>query len=78
MNTTLSIKSLRGKKLKSQQEIADIVGISRQTYNVYETNILKCDLDTVLKILDALNCTKTELKDFLFALEQDALSHLGL
>ena len=78
MNTTLSIKSLRGKKLKSQQEIADIVGISRQTYNVYETNILKCDLDTVLKILDALNCTKTELKDFLYALEQDALSHLGL
>ena len=78
MNTTLSIKSLRGKKLKSQQEIADILGVARQTYNVYEANILKCDLDTVLKILGALNCTKTELKDFLFALEQDALSHLGL
>ena len=40
-------------------------------------NILNCNLDTVLKILEALECNKTEIKDFFFALEQDILSYLG-
>jgi DNA-binding XRE family transcriptional regulator len=78
LNTALSIKSLRCKKLKSQQEIANKIGVARQTYNGYENNILKCDLETVLKILEALECNKTEIKDFFFALEQDILSYLGL
>ena len=30
MNSTMALKSLRGKKLKTQQEIADKMGISRQ------------------------------------------------
>lgn len=77
LNTSLSIKSLRGKKLKTQQEIADKIGVSRQTYNGYETNILKCDLETVFRILEALDCNKTEIKDFFFALEQDIMSYLN-
>lgn len=76
MNTSLSIKSIRCKKLKSQQEIADKIGVARQTYNGYENNIMNCDLDTVLRILEALECNKTELKDFFYALEQDILSYL--
>lgn len=77
LNTSLSIKSLRGKKLKTQQEIADKIGVSRQTYNGYETNILKCDLETVFRILEALDCNKAEIKDFFFALEQDIMSYLN-
>ena len=77
LNTSLSIKSLRGKKLKTQQEIADKIGVSRQTYNGYETNILKCDLETVFRILEALDCNKNEIKDFFFALEQDIMSYLN-
>lgn len=76
LNTSLSIKSIRGKKLMTQQEIADKIGVSRQTYNGYETNILKCDLDTVFKILEALECNKSEIKDFFYALEQDIMSYL--
>ena len=75
LNTSITIKSLRCKKFITQQEMADKLGIARQTYNGYETDILKCNLETVLKILDALECTKAELKEFLFALQQDALSH---
>ena len=78
MNTSISVKSLRSKKLKTQQEIADKIGVSRQTYNGYETNIMKCDIDVVLKILDALDCNKRELKEFLYALEQDSMSYLEL
>lgn len=78
LNTSLSIKSLRCKKLKSQQEIADKIGVCRQTYNAYENNILNCDLETVLRILEVLECNKTEIKDFFFALEQDILSYLKL
>lgn len=78
MNTGLTIKSIRVKKFKTQKEIADKIGVVRQTYNVYENNILNCDLDTVLKILEALECTKTEIKEFFFALEQDILSYLKL
>lgn len=78
MNTSLSIKSLRCKKLKTQQEVADKIGVIRQTYNGYENNILNCDLDVVLKILEALECTKSEVKEFLFAVEQDILSYLKL
>lgn len=77
MNTGLSIKTIRVKKFKSQREIADKIGVARQTYNTYENNILNCNLDTVLKILEALECNKTEIKDFFFALEQDILSYLG-
>ena len=78
MKTSISIKSLRCKKLKTQQEIADKLGVSRQTYNGYETNITKCDLDLVFKILEALECNKMELKEFLYALEQDSMSYLGI
>lgn len=78
MKTSISIKSLRCKKLKTQQEIADKMGVSRQTYNGYESNVMNCDLDLVLRILDALDCNKTEYKEFLYALEQDGLSYLGI
>ncbi len=77
MNTSLTIKSLRCKKLKTQQQVAEAINVGRQTYNAYENNILKCDINTVLTILEALNCNKREIKEFLYALEQDTMSYLN-
>lgn len=78
MNTTIAIKSLRGKKLKTQQEMADILNVTRQTYNNYELNILKCDLELVLRILDALKCTEAEFQEFLNAFKNDGMSYLKI
>ena len=49
MNSTKALKSLRGKKMKTQQEIADIIGVSRQIYNSYENDPSKCELDLIFK-----------------------------
>ena len=75
MNTTLIIKSLRGKRLLTQDNMADKLKISRQAYNNYENDLIHCDLDLVMKILNALSVDNQELKDFLNALEQDYMSY---
>lgn len=75
MNSTKALKSLRGKKMKTQQEIADKIGISRQMYNAYENDTTKCELDLIFKILDSLDATDIEVEEFLFGLKQDYLSY---
>ena len=75
MNTTFIIKSLRGKRLLTQDNMADKLKISRQAYNNYENDLIHCDLDLIMKILNALSVNNQELKDFLSALEQDYLSY---
>ena len=76
MNSTKALKSLRGKKMKTQQEIADIIGVSRQVYNSYENDPSKCELDLIFKILNSLEVTDQEFDDFLNGLKQDYLSYL--
>lgn len=76
MNSTKALKSLRGKKMKTQQEIADIIGVSRQIYNSYENDPSKCELDLIFKILNSLEVTDQEFDDFLNGLKQDYLSYL--
>lgn len=75
MDSNTAIKSLRCKKLKTQQEIADLLEISRQTYNNYESNILKVDLDTCLNILKKLDATEIEIDEFFNAIKQDYMSY---
>lgn len=75
MNTNRMIKSFRGKKLMTQDEVASKLKVSRQMYNIYENNMLKCELNTVMRILEALDVNKSELKEFLYALEQDYVSY---
>ena len=75
MNSTKALKSLRGKKMKTQQEIADILGVSRQVYNSYENDTSKCELDLIFKILKSLEATDLEIDDFLCGLKQDYLSY---
>ena len=75
MNSTNALKSLRGKKLKTQREIADKLGVSRQVYNGYENEVLKCDLNLIIKILNILEATEQEIDEFFIGLKQDFLSY---
>lgn len=73
-STNKALKSLRGKKLKTQQEIANKMGISRQVYNYYENEATKCELNIIFKILNCLDATDEEFDEFFIALKQDYLS----
>lgn len=64
MNSTKALKSLRGKKLKTQQEIADKIEISRQVYNYYENETTKCELNIIFRILNSLEATDAEFDEF--------------
>jgi len=75
MNSTKALKSLRGKKLMTQQEIADKIGVSRQVYNSYENDTSKCDLDLLFKILNSLEASDLEIDEFLHGLKQDFMSY---
>ncbi len=75
MNSTKALKSLRGKKMKTQQEVADKLGMSRQIYNSYENDTSKCELDLIFKILNSLEATDQEFDDFLNGLKQDYMSY---
>ena len=75
MNTTKIIKSIRGQRLLTQDNIAEKLGISRQAYNIYENDLLHCDLDIVMKILNVLKASEKEIDEFLNALKQDYMSY---
>lgn len=74
MKTTYLLKYFRDNRNVSQQDIANELGIARQTYISYENNILNCDLSNVCKILDILNLNQEEIDDFFNALKQDYMS----
>ena len=69
------LKSLRGKKLKTQDSVANIIGVSRQMYCGYENNVMQCSLDLIYKILNALEATEEEVNSFFDAITQDNLSY---
>ena len=75
MNTSLVMKSIRGKRLLTQDNMAEKLLISRQAYNTYENDLLHCDLDLIMKILNSLDVNEFELNEFLNALKQDYLSY---
>jgi DNA-binding XRE family transcriptional regulator len=59
----------------TQQEVADLLNVSRQTYNNYESSVLKLDLETCLNILHRLNATEQEIDEFFNAIKQDYMSY---
>lgn len=75
MNSSLAIKSYRGKKLLTQDALAAKLGISRQMYNNYENDPLHCQLDILLKILAKLDVNEVEIHEFFDALKQDYMSY---
>lgn len=78
MNSTQMLKSFRGKKLKTQNDLAQELQVSRQIYCGYENNPLQCPLDVLYKILFILDVTDKDLDDFLNAVKQDYLSYKNL
>lgn len=75
MNSSLAIKSYRGKKLLTQDALAERLGISRQMYNNYENDPLHCQLDVLLKILAELQVGESQIQEFFDALKQDYMSY---
>lgn len=74
MNATYILKGIRGKRLRTQDDLASQIGVSRQMYNIYENNLLNCELNIVFKILNAIGATEEEISDFFNALKQDYMS----
>ncbi len=75
MNATNILKGFRGKKRISQENLADLLGISRQSYNSLENDILNADFNLVFKTLTILNLTENEITEFFDALKQDYMSY---
>lgn len=53
---TNNMKSLRMRCGLSQEETADLLGVSRTTYCDYETNPLKVKIETFKKLSEIFNC----------------------
>ncbi len=71
MKATAIIKSLRTKHGYTQDDMAQKLEISRQTYINLENNPTKADLEKIYKIFNLLD---EPIDDFLFAIKQDYLS----
>lgn len=78
MNSTNVIKGFRGKKLLSQENVAELLGITRQTYNSLENDLLHNDFTLIFKLLEVLNVTELEVNEFFNALKQDYTSYKNL
>lgn len=75
MHSSNILKGFRGKRLLTQDNMAERLNISRQMYNVYENDLTHCELDLIMKILSNLEINDVELAEFLNALKQDYLSY---
>ncbi len=78
MNSTNVIKGFRGKKLLSQENVAELLGITRQTYNSLENDLLHNDFTLIFKLLEVLNVSEQEVNEFFNALKQDYVSYKNL
>ena len=78
MNSSNVLKGFRGKRLLTQDAIAEKLKVSRQMYNIYENDLIHCELDLIMKIFYNLNVTDSELVEFLNALKQDYLSYIDI
>ena len=75
MKSTQILKSIRGKSLKTQNDLAKDLKVSRQAYCGYENNPLQCPVDILFKILSILSVNDKEIDEFFNALKQDYLSY---
>lgn len=75
MSSENVLKSFRTKRNITQENIANKLGISRQTYNAIENNLLDVSYETTYKILEILEVNELELSEFFNALKQDYLSY---
>lgn len=50
-----NLKELRNQKHISQQQLADIIGISQQSINKYENHSVEPDIDTLIRLAKYFN-----------------------
>lgn len=60
-----ALRWLRDRQGKRQYQVADAAGITKAMLSAYETGKQKPSLDTLEKILDALDCTLNDLHNAL-------------
>ena len=72
MKATNIIKGIRNKHGLTQDDMAKLLNMSRQNYNIIENNPTKADLDKVYEIFRVLD---EPIDDFLNALKQDFMSY---
>lgn len=70
-----ALKSLRGKKLKTQEEMSEMLNVSRQTYCNYENNVASLEIQQIIEILNVLEATPEEIKEFFYTIQRDILSN---
>ena len=58
------LKSYRGKRLKSQEDVAKVLNVTRQTYTVWENNPLEVETNLLFDILKAIDVDE-EIRKFL-------------
>jgi len=73
METKNYLKSIRVRRNMKQEEVADLLSVSRQTYLDYENNPLQISLDILYKIIEILN---GNFEEFLIAMKQDYKSYV--
>ena len=56
-----NLKVLRNKSGMSQQQLADVIGISQQSVNKYENHKVEPDIDTLIRIADCFGVTVDQL-----------------
>ena len=56
-----NLKFAREKNNMTQKEIADIIGVAKSTYSLYESGNREPNVQTIKKISDALNVSADEL-----------------
>ncbi len=56
-----NLKIAREKKNMTQKEIADIIGVAKSTYSLYESGNREPNVQTIKKIADALNVSADTL-----------------
>lgn len=72
MTASNFIKSIRNKYGYTQDDMAKMLGMTRQNYNKLENNPTKSSLDKIYCIFNLLN---ENIDEFLYALKQDYMSH---
>ena len=76
MKTTDIIKSFRTKRGLKQEDVANMLKISRQTYNSLENDLLNNDCMLLFKLLEIFELSDNEINEFFDVLKQDYLSYL--
>ncbi|MBQ8918761.1 MAG: helix-turn-helix transcriptional regulator [Acidaminococcaceae bacterium] len=57
-----SLKELRARKNETQQECAEALGISTQTYNAWEQDISNVAISKVVKVAEHFGVTLSEIR----------------